>query len=167
MRMKKMMSSLLLLTSLMFLPSCASIVSELKWPLSVESIPQGAKVHIFDEKGRQVFAGTTPADLDLRAGAGFFTKHTYTVEIAMDGFDKKIIEVGTRLNGWYFGNLLIGGLIGMLIIDPATGATWRLDEDIVSVDLVKTSSTVQNSQLRIISIDQVPAEMRKHLVSLK
>lgn len=165
--MKKMMSALPLLISLMFLPSCASIVSDLKWPLAVESIPEGARVRIVNEKGRQVFAGKTPAELELRAGAGFFTKHSYTVEIAMEGFETKVIDVDTRINGWYFGNILFGGLIGMLIVDPATGAMWKLDEEIVSVDLVKTGATVQDRQLRIISIDQVPAEMRKHLVSLK
>lgn len=30
------------------------------------------------------------------------------------------------MNGWYIGNLLFGGIIGLLIVDPATGAMWTL-----------------------------------------
>ncbi len=38
------------------------------------------------------------------------------------------VTFDTKLDGWYFGNLIFGGLLGILIIDPATGAMWRLDE---------------------------------------
>jgi len=30
------------------------------------------------------------------------------------------------MNGWYFGNLAIGGILGMLVIDPLTGAMYRM-----------------------------------------
>ena len=40
----------------------------------------------------------------------------------------------SEVDSWYFGNILFGGLIGMLIIDPATGAMWKLPEN-VSTDL--------------------------------
>jgi hypothetical protein len=29
------------------------------------------------------------------------------------------------MSGWYCGKLLFGGLIGMLAVDPATGAIWN------------------------------------------
>jgi hypothetical protein len=35
------------------------------------------------------------------------------------------------LNKWYFGNILLGGVIGMLVVDPLTGAMYSLDEDYV------------------------------------
>lgn len=34
------------------------------------------------------------------------------------------------MDGWYIGNLLFGGLIGMLIVDPATGAMYKLDDSV-------------------------------------
>lgn len=32
------------------------------------------------------------------------------------------------INGWYLGNLLFGGLLGWVIIDPITGAMYKFDE---------------------------------------
>jgi hypothetical protein len=32
------------------------------------------------------------------------------------------------MDGWYIGNILFGGLIGILIVDPLTGAMWKLDD---------------------------------------
>lgn len=34
------------------------------------------------------------------------------------------------MDGWYMGNLLFGGFIGFLIVDPATGAMWKLDDNV-------------------------------------
>jgi hypothetical protein len=33
----------------------------------------------------------------------------------------------STIDGWYWGNLLIGGIIGMVFVDPLTGAMWKLD----------------------------------------
>ena len=40
---------------------------------------------------------------------------------------EKVLE--TRMNGWYLGNIIFGGLIGALIVDPATGAMWTFKEN--------------------------------------
>jgi hypothetical protein len=32
------------------------------------------------------------------------------------------------LDGWYIGNILLGGLIGMLIVDPISGAMFKIAE---------------------------------------
>ena len=34
------------------------------------------------------------------------------------------------MDGWYIGHILFGGLIGFLIIDPATGSMWKLNESV-------------------------------------
>lgn len=57
----------------------------------------------------------------LKAGSGFFRGERYVVTATLDG------ETGTAtltpgMDGWYIGNILFGGLIGILIVDPATGA---------------------------------------------
>ena len=48
------------------------------------------------------------------------------VEVSKEGFEKKTIQIESKTNGWYIGNLLFGSLIGFLIIDPLTGAMWTL-----------------------------------------
>ena len=39
------------------------------------------------------------------------------------------LSMSARLNAWYWGNILFGGLIGWLIVDPATGAMWKLKDE--------------------------------------
>jgi hypothetical protein len=34
------------------------------------------------------------------------------------------------MDGWYIGNILFGGVIGFLIVDPATGAMWKLGDPV-------------------------------------
>src|SRR6478735_3482826 len=98
-----------------FLASCASIVSKSNWPFSVDSNPDGAHVSIVNRKGIEVYKGRTPAAMRLRSGAGFFTKESYTVTLSLNGYESKKINVECKLNGWYFGNVVFGGFIGLLI----------------------------------------------------
>ncbi len=41
------------------------------------------------------------------------------------------------MNGWYWGNFAIGGLIGFLIVDPLTGAMYRIKDEEVSCQMNK------------------------------
>ncbi len=44
----------------------------------------------------------------------------------MPGYKVTEVELTPKMSGWYWGNLLFGGLIGMLAVDPATGAMWNI-----------------------------------------
>lgn len=44
-------------------------------------------------------------------------------------------EVSSSINRWQFEDILFGGLIDTLMVDPITGGMWTLEEK-VSVDLV-------------------------------
>ena len=61
----------------------------------------------------------------------------YIVTIKMDGYDDKIVPISCELNGWYWGNILLGGLIGMLVVDPSTGAMFKLETNFISSTLTK------------------------------
>ena len=78
------------------------------------------------------------------------------------GTEKRTINLECSVNGWYFGNLLIGGLIGMLIIDPATGAMYKLDRSEV-YEVFKDDKT---SQLKILDINNIPLEWKTNLIEL-
>lgn len=110
------------------LSGCASIVSKSNWPVTVQSNPTGAKCAIFKENGVQVHTGETPMTVTLDASDGFFSSAKYTVKCSKDGHPESSSELSAHLNGWYIGNIVFGGLIGILIVDPATGAMWKLDE---------------------------------------
>ena len=59
-------------------------------------------------------------------GNGFFKPAGYEVAFSKEGFQTKKIQVTASVNGWYIGNIIFGGLLGLLIIDPATGAMYTL-----------------------------------------
>ena len=145
-----------------FLSSCASIVSKTNWPVSIDSKPEGVHVSIINKRGNEVFTGKTPVVTKLKSGSGFFTKESYTVVMTYNGIEKRTINLECSVNGWYFGNLFIGGLIGMLIVDPATGAMYKLDRKEV-YEVFKENST---SQLKILDVNNIPLEWKTNLIEL-
>ena len=145
-----------------FLSSCASIVSKTNWPVSIDSKPEGVHVSITNKRGVEIFTGKTPLVTKLKSGSGFFTKESYRVVMTYNGIEKRTINLECSVNGWYFGNLFIGGLIGMLIVDPATGAMYRLDRKEV-YEVFKETST---SQLKVLDINNIPLEWKTNLVEL-
>lgn len=147
--------------------SCATIFGKSSYPVSINSNPSGATVSITDKKSKEVYKGQTPATVTLKSGAGFFSKAEYQVKISSTGFTEQVIPVNFKLNGWYFGNLLIGGVLGMLIIDPATGAMWKLDTPPINVTLNKSTASTETPTLKIIDIASVSQDMKQHLVRIK
>ena len=61
----------------------------------------------------------------------------------------------------------VRGLIGWLIVDPITGKMWKLPTEVTEnmVEDKVVFGTAQR-QLRIVTLDQVPANLRKSLVRL-
>lgn len=147
------------------LSSCATIVSKSNWPLTVNTNPSGAKIEITNSKGIAIYSGITPATLKLASGAGFFAKQSYKIKLTLDGYAEKIIPVECTLNGWYIGNLVFGGLIGFLIVDPASGAMYKLDTEYISESLVKVTAQTDPS-LNILDINKISPSMKNHLVAL-
>jgi uncharacterized protein YceK len=136
----KILSILILATTWLF-SGCASIVSQSSWPVNIKSTPDQAKFTIINEKGDTVNKGTTPSTVILNSGAGYFDGQTYYVKFSHEGYKDSFAVLNTELNGWYWGNFLFGGLTGLLIIDPATGAMWKLPESI-NQDLMPNKQTI-------------------------
>ncbi len=128
-------SAILLPVCLLTLTSCASIVSKSHWPVYIGTDPAGATVSITNKKGKSVYEGITPVATTLKSGSGFFSKELYRVKISMNGYDDKTVTIKSKLNTWYPVNLFFGNLIGLLIVDPATGAMYTLDTDYVNEEL--------------------------------
>ena len=114
---------------------CATIVSKKSFPVSFVSEPAGAKVEVKDDNGVVHFAGITPATAELRSGNGYFTRGRYTVTTTKEGFTSATQQITASMNGWYWGNLLFGGLIGMLIVDPVSGAMYEINTETVSLTM--------------------------------
>lgn len=104
----------------------------------------------------------------LKSGAGYFSRAIYEVKITAPGFEDQFSTINYKLNGWYFGNLLIGGALGMLIIDPLTGGMWKIVDPVINTTLIRSSSTLNSStpELNIVDIKDIPAELKDHLVKI-
>lgn len=129
--MKKIAVKALSAAMIVSLTGCASIVSKSSWPVTIQSTPSGAKCVVTNNKGIAIQSGETPMVVTVASGSGFFSKAKYSISCDKDGFDPERSELSAHMNGWYWGNIVFGGVIGMLIVDPATGAMWKLDDSFV------------------------------------
>ncbi|MCX5855629.1 MAG: hypothetical protein NTZ24_13845 [Deltaproteobacteria bacterium] len=119
----------MLLILMLCLTGCATIMSHGPQTLSILSQPDGADCEIVDVTTKTSIAKVkTPYTATLERGAGYFLKKYYDIKITKDGYIPEYITITPQLSGWYFANLLFGGGIGAIIVDPLTGAMWTFCE---------------------------------------
>src|SRR5690349_7231555 len=105
------------LLAVLVLPGCASIVTGTSHTMAVASEPAGATCKI-DRAGETIgYVNQTPSTIG-------FSKSSKEILVSCDKDDKKMRGVATVQPGvqpWFFGNLVLGGLIG-IIVDASSGA---------------------------------------------
>jgi hypothetical protein len=128
-----MNKSITLLGLILFLlsTSCATIVSTSHYPVSIKSSPEESDITIIDRNGQEVFSGRTPTLVELDASAGFFKPANYVIKFKKEGYQNTTAFINSTLDGWYWGNFIFAGLIGFLIVDPATGAMFQIKQNYV------------------------------------
>lgn len=159
--------SISLLTAASFaISGCASIVSKSDYPVSFTSSPSEAKFVITDSKGIELHNGKTPAVITLPASNGYFKKASYTIKYEKEGYNSATSTITPSIDGWYFANILLGGVIGMLIVDPLTGAMYKLP-DVNNVSLEKNEkSSLDSKSLKIISFGDLTDEQKTQLIRI-
>ncbi|ENV62707.1 hypothetical protein F949_02525 [Acinetobacter junii NIPH 182] len=143
------------------LSGCASIISGSTQTMTFQSTPEYSNITILNRAGNKIHVGQSPVTINLKRGAGFFKPEKYQVTFEKEGFETKTINISSSINGWYVGNILFGGWIGLLIVDPATGAMYTLDSknsNVVLNDLKKDVATNAQS-LTIVSTDELPKDV--------
>jgi len=156
-----------LATFLAVCPGCASIISKSSYPVNITSDPTGADISVTNSKGNVVYEGTTPAIVQLKAGAGYFSAQHYNVTFNKRGYETRTAPVNVKLDSWYlFGNIFFGGLVGWLIVDPITGAMYELEDLNVDLGSGAVSQAPTMNKLCIITLDQVPQHLRPRLVRI-
>jgi len=161
---KKMKKNIVAMTLALGLASgCSSIISKSDYAVAVNSSPDGANFSITNKAGLKVQSGVTPSIVTLKSSSGYFKGEAYTIELKKDGYSSKTFTLSSTVDGWYFGNILFGGLIGMLIVDPATGAMYNLPAR-ADVSLDPQTSSLNNQQsFKIATIENLSAEERSRL----
>jgi len=131
----EILASARLLLVALFLSGCATIISGQHQDIAISSSPAQAQVKV-ERTGNNAmitaWEGTTPASLSLRR------KYSYLLTLTLDGYQPVEMGLENGMNGWVWGNLLFGGIIG-LIVDFSNGAAKTLEPDEIDVQLVSVS----------------------------
>jgi len=163
--MKKKLLALALAVS--FTAGCSSIVSKSDYAVAISSSPDGASFSITNRAGQKVQSGITPSTVTLKSSSGYFKGESYTVELTKEGYTDRTYTLSSSVDGWYWGNILIGGLIGMLIVDPATGSMYNLPERADISLNPQTAGASKNDLLTIATIDSLNQEQISRLVRVQ
>ncbi|HET6718245.1 MAG TPA: hypothetical protein VFH22_01280 [Rhodocyclaceae bacterium] len=133
-------AALSLAGALALLSGCATIVGDERTSLPIKSTPADAQILIIDEAGRTAYRGRTPDQVPLRKSDGhYWGGKQFTVAISKRGYQTQRIQVDTRPNALYLGgNLLFGGIIGWLMVDPISGKMYDLSSEGIEVTLQKS-----------------------------
>lgn len=129
MKLTKLFTLLLVSAFMLLNTQCATIINGSKQEVPFRSTPSGAKITVQGE-----FVGETPATVDLKRNLD-----NADVKIKLDGYKPYEMTLHRKFNAWFVGNLIFGGIPGM-IIDAATGAMYKLDPKDVRAKLKEKSS---------------------------
>jgi hypothetical protein len=108
---------------LLLLAGCATIVSGPDQVVRVTSNPPDAMV-----TADGIERGSTPIQLCLSRD------RDHVVAIDLPGYQHYEIPVTRTVNGWFFGNLIFAGPVGM-IVDAVDGAIYALEPNPINVAL--------------------------------
>ena len=129
------------------LSGCATIMNGDMVNVPVYTTPSGATVVI---NGATY---TSPTTVMVPRGKGDFKLH-----IEKEGYEPVDIMLTQSADGWLWGNVIFGGLIG-LAVDFITGDAYDLDPELVSANLngINVSKTNDGAlQFVLVDINQLP-----------
>jgi len=128
--------SVFLIISLV-LSGCATIINGTSQYVGISSNPAYATVLIDGQ-----LLGKTPLTADLKR------KDNHSIIIELDGYMPYSGTFSKQVSGWVFGNILIGGLIG-LVIDAISGGIYKLSPDQLEAELRKQEITALYEEDRL------------------
>lgn len=153
-----------------FAGGCASIVHSGNRSIAISTDPPGATASIRKADGTAmddiVVVQKTPCTVSLDPKRSYFRGQSYTLRLELAGYETTEVALTPRMSGWYWGNLVIGGLIGMLAVDPATGAMWNITPEKIEQKLPATRSALITNKtgfVVVLASQLTPAE-REHMV---
>jgi hypothetical protein len=147
---------------------CATIVHGGARPVSVASTPPGAKVSIYDRDNLLVLTSTTPFVAQLNPKYGYFKGQSYRLVFEMPAHATAEVRLDSSVSGWYWANFVFGGVIGMLIVDPLTGAMFNLTPDKIEQPLTASQAEVIRDRkgLLVVMASQLTEHERAGMVRI-
>lgn len=118
---------------------CASIIDGTKQNVTFNSDPSAAEVIIGG-----VTRGNTPLSITLKrktmGGGEVFAL------LKKEGYQDQQVQLSTKLNGWFWGNIITGGLIGSTT-DGISGAAFEYSPDSYHITLSPLRSSQAEKNL--------------------
>ena len=130
--MKKLAMLLIVLAGMVLCQGCGTIMSGTTKSVHISSSPSGADFVVQVDK-IPVTNGKTPQYTVLKRRAGFGKK--YEVVFSKENYTTKTVPIKVGINGWYFGNIIFGGIPGM-VIDLLDGACDDLKDVFVKLKAI-------------------------------
>ncbi|MDR3610999.1 MAG: PEGA domain-containing protein [Ignavibacteriaceae bacterium] len=139
--MKKYFNHSFILILVVFLSvfiGCATLFQHGPDRIPVKSYPiNGAKIYLDDK-----FVGLTPSIVIVPR------KSECVIRVEMTGYEPIVIDRDKNLNGWFLGNILIGGLVG-ITIDLITHNQGGYSEEPIMVEL-KAKTTNGDTETKVV-----------------
>lgn len=126
-------SRLYILACLLLMLSCATVGKGWNEPIQISTptFQKNIRITIQDmnDSNNVIGQGEAPFSIKVKTGAGYFRAAKYRViaENELGVKTEKVIMPTLRWEYYILGNILLGGLIGLLIVDPMTGAMYGFD----------------------------------------
>jgi hypothetical protein len=89
-----------------------------------------------------VQTNTTPFVAQLPTKSGYFKAPAYRMVFEMPGYAPAEVSLDSSVSGWYWANIAFGGVVGMLIVDPLTGAMYNLKPEKIEQPLSASQAQV-------------------------
>ena len=147
---------------------CASIFNAGNRQITINTEPTGAKATVSKEAGDVVVVQTTPCTVSLDPRKGYFQGQTYRLKLELAGYKTEEVALRPSLSGWYFCNILIGGAIGMVVVDPLTGSMWNIEPDKVEQKLTTAQAALLKNRTGfvVVLVSELTANERKAMVKI-
>jgi len=161
-------SILVLSFTALFAGGCASIVHSGNRSININTEPVGAKATMSKPDGSIIGMQTTPCTFSLDPRRGYFKGQSYTLKLELAGYKTTQVELHTELSGWYFGNIIFGGLIGLVIVDPLTGSMWNIAPDKIDQNLSSSQAALIRGHQGFVVVlaSQITDGERKQMVRI-
>jgi hypothetical protein len=125
--------------------ACASIVHGSRQSVAFTSAPSSARVTVDNQ-----LVGNTPVVAKLTR------KNKHIVRIELEGYSPFETTLARRTSGWVWGNIVVGGLIG-LAVDATTGAMYKLTPEEINGTLGPVTSMTRDGLGVVVVLRADPA----------
>ena len=146
------MKKILQVVGALLLSGCATVVSGTSQTVAISSTPQGAYCSVSRGGGQVGAISSTPGNVSVgKSGSAL------SVTCSKPGYQSATSFANSSFNGWTFGNIVVGGLIGVAV-DASTGANFDYPASIDVPMQPDVSARPMISQ-RLEQMEPTPASM--------